>query len=233
MSRNIIFAPSEFYHIYNRGTDKRIVFIDDHDYERFLILLFLCNDTKAVVVRDILEPYESSTSVVSSSFWHEHEREQTLVDIGAYCLMQNHFHLFIREKVTSGTSQFMQKLSTAYTMYFNKRHDRTGALFQGRFKVRHIDDEAYFNWLFSYIHLNPVKLIAPRWKEDGILDKRAAEKFMKGYTYSSFHDYFAEKRPESAILSTNTFPDHFEHLNDFAELVSYWNKGAGSDRAQS
>lgn len=221
MTRNVTFAPLEFYHLYNRGNDKRIVFTDNHDYERFLLLLFLCNDRKAVDVRSILNTYEGSTFV---DVWTAHERDETLVDIGAYCLMLNHFHIFLQEKIELGIALFMQKLTTAYTMYFNKRHNRTGSLFQGRFKARHVDAEEYFNWLFSYIHLNPVKLVDPLWKERGIINRNTAGKFMEKYKYSSYHDYFIKKRPESSILSMDVFPDYFKEMNDFKSLTDQWNE---------
>jgi len=147
------------------------------------------------------------------------DKGDQIVDIGAYCLMPNHFHIFIHERVEGGVSMFMEKLSTAYSMYFNKKNGRTGGLFEGTFKAKHIDSEPYFNWVFSYIHLNPVKLIDSGWKENGISDPVSARKFMKDYKYSSYHDYFLGDRPESAIINKNTFPEYFSQLNDFEDIM--------------
>src|SRR3989344_4623952 len=86
------------------------------------------------------------------------ERRETLVDIGAFCLMPNHFHLLLREKEDGNISLFMKKLLTAYVMYFNKKYERTGSLFEGKFKSEPVREDNYLKYLFSYIHLNPIKL---------------------------------------------------------------------------
>src|SRR3989344_9596270 len=98
--KRISFSPGEFYHIYNRGTEKRNIFLSKNDYYRFLLLLYHCNSSKNVVLR-----------LENKNFDLDPQKE-TLVDICAYCLMPNHFHLLIHEKIEGGISRFMQKLST-------------------------------------------------------------------------------------------------------------------------
>src|SRR3989344_8417316 len=113
MERKIIFSEGEFYHLYNRGVEKRPIFSDRNDRERFLRLLFIANSTEPFDFREIADKKYS-----------EIDRGELLVAIGAYCLMPNHFHLLIREIVPAGISLFMGKLATGYSMYFNKRHGR-------------------------------------------------------------------------------------------------------------
>ena len=210
-------APGEFYHIYNRGTEKRDIFSTETDRERFMALLYLCNAVEPVRIDDIKKSRGSSlTSLLEIDF------EETLVDIGAYCLMPNHFHLLIREKVELGISKFMQKIMTGYTMYFNKRHERTGALFQGKFKATHANEDRYLKYLLSYIHLNPVKLIDPQWKETGIRDRKSAEKYLRTYRYSSYSDYLAIPRIESKILNRKVLPDYFDGTRDFENEIADW-----------
>ena len=157
MSRLInFFAIGEFYHIYNRGTDKRLIFKDNIDRNRFISLLYLCNSQSAI--------HRSNFNTSSLNELLNIPREEPLVDIGAYCIMSNHFHLLVHERIENGISLFMQKLSTAYTMYFNKRYERSGALFQGRFKAKHLDSDNYLKYIFAYIHLNPVEIIDNGWK---------------------------------------------------------------------
>src|SRR5665811_1016155 len=115
MSRNISIAPGEFYHLYNRGTEKRDIFTDRADRERFLALLYLCNTTEPVHIDDIQKSRGSTSRKIGLEMLFEIEREDTLVDICAYCLMPNHFHLLVREKEELGISRFMQKLMTGYT----------------------------------------------------------------------------------------------------------------------
>ena len=184
------------------------IFLDIQDKERFLKLLYVCNTKKPLIFKDI-----------QGESLDEIERDgDLLVSIGAYCLMPNHFHILLREDNETGVTEFLKKVATAYSMYFNKKYERSGSLFQGAFKSRHVDNEPYLNWLFAYIHLNPVKIIEPMWRESGISNVKNAREFMEKYRYSSYHDYFVGERPETAILSKDSFPEHFATINEFDVL---------------
>ena len=220
MSRNNIFAPGEFYHVYNRGVEKRKIFCTKTDYERFIALLFLCNSRARVHMADIIP--RGLTSWNLQGITELFERGEELVDIGAYCLMPNHFHLIIREKSEKGLSLFMQKVTTGYTMYFNTLNKRTGALLQGTFKSTHVENDRYLKYLISYLHLNPIKLIEPQWKENGIKNKKKAESFLKRYRYSSYVDYAGEDRMEKCVLNTDSLPKYFETLKHFKTNVAEW-----------
>lgn len=136
--------------------------------------------------------------------------------------MPNHFHLLVREKEEQGVSRFMQKLMTGYTMYFNKRHERSGALFQGKFKATHANEDRYLKYLISYIHLNPVKLIEPRWKECGIRNRNVAKKYLNEYRDSSYLDYIGTPRTESKILMKEALSEYFDAVRDFETEVTDW-----------
>jgi hypothetical protein len=124
--------------------------------------------------------------------------------------MPNHFHLLVQEKDEKGkgVSKFMQKLMTSYTMYFNTKYERTGALFSSSFKARHVTRDEHLKYLFAYIHLNPRSVIGAAG--------------MRSYPYSSLHEYRGMQRPEGAILNRTAFPDYFSgaidrELNDWLE----------------
>jgi putative transposase len=213
------FAPGEYYHIYNRGTDKRLIFLDNIDRERFVSLLYLTNSGIPI--------HRSDHRVAALDAIFLIDKETTLVDIGAYCLMPNHFHMLVHEHSERGISMFMQKLLTAYTMYFNKRHSRSGALFEGTFRATHADTDNYLQYLFAYIHLNPIGTIDAGWKEKKITNKVEAKKFLETYPYSSFQDYAHPETPRrsSAILNPVAFPKYFERPRDFADYVDEWISG--------
>jgi len=122
MERKFSFSLDEYYHIYNRGTERREIFLDKYDKERFLKLLYILNSEKSFKFRDVKDiPYQNIS------------RGNQRTAIGAFCLMPNHFHLLLRETEEGGISAFMGKLLTAYSMYFNKKYKRTGGLLKELF----------------------------------------------------------------------------------------------------
>jgi len=213
MTRTTSFAPEEFYHVYNRGTEKRNIFMSHADRDRFLALLYLANQDEPVDLK-----LQGSTLLEIT----ERKAGNPLVEIVAYCLMPNHFHLLIREIEEGGISKFMQKLTTGYTMYFNKKNGRNGSLFQGRFKATHVENDRYMRYLISYIHLNPIKLVEPKWKDTGITNRTSAERYLETYAPSSYLDYLGKKRPEGMILTREALPEYFSSGADFKTFVTEW-----------
>ncbi len=214
MLRKVTFAPGEYYHIYNRGTDKRKIFLTQKEQLRFLALLYICNNTASIHISN----YKS----LKLMDFFDLEIKEPLVTIGAYCLMPNHFHLLIKETRENGITEFMQKLSTAYSMYFNIKHHRKGTLFEGPFKAEHANEDRYLKYLISYIHLNPVKLIDSKWKERGLRDYSKTKKYLDNYEFSSYFDYTGIKRPQNKILNMKEFPKYFGTIKDFDKEIFEW-----------
>ena len=212
MERKFKFSIDEFYHLYNRGIERRTIFLDLKDKERFINLLFLCNGSKPLVFKDIPQ---------GLPLWKVN-RGEPLVAIGAYCLMPNHFHILVSEIIENGISKFIWKLLTAYSMYFNKKYKRTGRLFEGTFRAEYVDKDEYLEYLFAYIHLNPIKLIDPKWRENGVSNMIESKQFLKDYRYSSYPDYIGESRPETTILNKSAFPEYFESSKEFEDYVADW-----------
>lgn len=196
-------VKDEYYHIYNRGVEKRKIFLDKEDYFHFLKLLYLCNSSKSIILRNVNKQFD---------------RGETIVDIGAYCLMPNHFHLLCKEKINLGITIFMKKLLTAYAMYFNKKYKRSGVLFQGRFKSEHADNDRYLKYLYSYIHLNPAKLKNPKWRES-LINNSELLIFIKNYPYSSIYEY---KTNKIRILNPLAFPNYFPKAKDQLTELAEW-----------
>jgi putative transposase len=213
-TRNHDLATGEFYHIYNRGVDKRNIFETKADYDRFMQLLYLCNSSNAINLRDARE---SRLGVFGQ------KREDQLVSIGAYCLMPNHFHILITSNEDGGITKFMNKLSTGYVMYFNKRNERSGSLLQGAFKSKHADSDQYLKYLFSYIHLNPYKLSKPQLPE-GSPRGIGTFRYLKEYEYSSLVDYFGPSREEGKILDRKAFPEYFIDNKELETELFEWIK---------
>ena len=204
MNRHVVFAPSEFYHVYNRGVDKRVIFTDHSDYKRFIKLLFFCNSLKKVEMREVSR--KLYLGITLGDFIEE--RGETLVDIGAFCLMPNHFHLLMHEKGDGGVTLFLKKLCTAYSMYFNAKNTRTGKLFERAFQAEHANSDNYLKYLFSYIHLNPAKIIDPNWKERAMHDFTKIGNFVEKYEFSSYRNYLGDVE-NIEIMNKLPFPDYF------------------------
>jgi len=201
MERKVKFAPKEYYHLYSRGVEKRKIFLDTKDHERFMALLYIMNQPDSFHFTNFLKNHK-----IGEIF--NEPKEKNLVSILSYTLMPNHFHILVYENEDGGISKFMARFLTAYSMYFNTKYQRSGSLFTHPFRSQHISDEAQYLWIFSYIHLNAIGIINKNFKVDGIGNKDTAEKFLKSYKYSSYHEYESIDRPESKILDLSLIPDY-------------------------
>lgn len=186
------FVENEIYHIFNRGVEKRIVFQTKKDYARFLHDLENFN-TEERVINTSRELSEVKPRSAKGS-------KEPLVEIVAFCLMPNHFHLLLRQKAEHGISRFMQKVCGGYTMYFNKKNERVGSLFQGTFKAVLVDTGPHFLYIPHYVHKNPIDC-APRGTKD-------FKKFLETYLWSSYRDY-AHETPTHSFVHPEIFIDTY------------------------
>lgn len=203
--RKEAFVTGEFYHLYNRGVEKRVIFKDRQDYQHFLLLMYICNSERSIVLRDIGK---------------EFERGDTIVDIGLFCLMPNHFHIVVREKEENGISTYMRKLMTAYSMYFNKKYKRTGRLYEGPFKSVHCKSDRYLKYLYAYIHLNPAKLKDKNWRKNTGRNAQELLKYTWVYPYSSTSEY----RGRFHIINPTPFPKYFASPTGHLKELFSWLK---------
>lgn len=181
-----------YYHIYNRGTDKRPIFLDEMDYSVFLRIL-----------KDCLSPLpeqDPTVILVKRKNLYRH------LDLLCFVLMPNHFHLFVRQTESNGIETFMRSVITRYVKYFNKKYQRQGHLFQGRYKAIRIDNESYFLYLSRYIHRNPI----PDLCEDP-----------SRYSYSSYAYYLGKKY--AIWLNTSIILNFFanQQKGEFFMVSSY------------
>ena len=221
LRRDTPLAIGETYHVFNRGAHKSNLFKDEDDYRRFLLLMFLANRETSLNMRDLTSKYKGRT--FAEMFMFE-EVAKSLVDVLAYSLMPNHFHIVLQQKAEEGISSYMKKVATAYSMYFNLKYSHSGTLFQGRYKSSHIAEEPYYRWIFSYVHLNPIALREPKWEEQGILDPETVRSFLRGYPYSSYFDHRVGRRPESKILATENLPDFLREQDDLKDMLATFTK---------
>jgi len=163
-----------YYHIYNRGVDKRTIFEDDQDYKTFLSYL------KFYLTAPNLRGDSSQDKIPPSKQLNNYHEQISLI---SYCLMPNHFHIMVQQHTYDTINYFMRSLATKYVRYFNTKHNRIGPLFQGTYKAAHITNEYQFTYLTKYIHRNPLSL--PAYKE-------SPRRELHTYQYSSYPNYLGQ-----------------------------------------
>jgi len=215
MFRQDPFVTGEYYHLFNRGIDKRIIFKSKNDFERFMVLLFISNSQQEFKLHNLINQQHKIFEEIMVL-----DKGEPLVSIGAWCLMDNHFHILVRQEIDGGITKFMQKLGTGYSMFFNLKYQRQGALFGGPFKSKCIKaDDNYMRQLFSYIHLNSLDVEFSGWDKNKNIKNKEMKNFLEIYRYSSYQDYVGFDRVESNILNKASFPDYFQSQKSFKEFV--------------
>jgi len=149
-----IYAENGYYHIYNRGVEKRIIFLDQQDYGVFLSYLkeYLLPKNEKELYQRLSDPnisYKERDKILKLLRLNNFNQE---INLFAYCLMPNHFHFFVKQKSQGAIDKFMNSLGTRYTMYFNRKYKRVGSLYQGVYKAVLITADAQLVYLSKYIH---------------------------------------------------------------------------------
>lgn len=229
--KTIVLSTGNIYHIINRGVEKRDIFTCDADYYRFIHDLYEFNDEDSVEwnFRHNLtgtDPGDTEIGGVTAINSREKDtglkKRKLLVEILAFCLMPNHFHLLLRQLQDRGISLFMQKMG-GYVVYFNKKYERVGSLFQNRYKAVDIQTDQQLNNVFSYIHTNPVELVEPLWKTEGVSDLKVAKRKLYEWRWSSYLDY-AGKKNFPSVTSREMFLELFGGERGCMQSIDDWVK---------
>ncbi|MCR4343042.1 MAG: transposase [Patescibacteria group bacterium] len=209
-------ARGEIYHCFNRGTEKRKIFLSKKDYERFIVNLILFN-TENTPNRNI--------SRYSLEDAYQNIPSDPLVKIHAFSLLPNHFHLILEQVASNGIARFMQKIEMGYAHYFNKLYSRNGNLFQGAYKIKHIDDDSYRLYISLYVHLNALDLLGSEknWKEKGIKNKNNAINFLRNYKWSSLREYLGED--SLPFVSRDIFDEIYSSPKEWEVAMKEWASG--------
>lgn len=210
------FINGKLYHLYNRGTDKRKVFLDDQDYFRFIHNLFEFNDTEPA--KNI---YYKSHEIRTHKIDEEKRARKLIVKIHVFCLMPNHFHLLLEQVRDGGIKEFIRKLCLGYALYFNKKYERVGVLFQGRFKSVLVENDSYFLHLPYYLHANPLDLEMKEWRNRKLKDYKKALEFLKNYRWSSFSDYVGRENFPS-VTQRDFLNEFYEGPRNYQKEFQKW-----------
>jgi putative transposase len=197
------------FHVLNRGVDKRSIVEDDSDRLRFVHSLFVFNDVKNV------DPNHASP------YWREEaDARDRLVNLYAWCLMGNHYHMLLSavNDDPANISTFLKKLNMGYAKYFNEKYLRTGALWQGKSKKIEIGSQPHFERIPFYIHLNPLDFKLPEWREGKIKNTQYALDTLSAYRWSSHLDYMGENNWPS-LLQKDLLSEVFGTRDRYEQLI--------------
>src|SRR3989344_4849793 len=160
------YIKNSFYHIYNRGVEKRIIFLDEQDYGVFLSYLkqYLTAKDEEKLHQLLLDPktfYKERDNILKTLRLNNFFKEITLI---SYCLMPNHFHFLVHQKEYDSIDKFMNSLATRYSIYFNKKYKRVGSLCQGVYKAVLVETDAQLLELTRYIHKQALGISGEAWE---------------------------------------------------------------------
>lgn len=178
-SKNIIktYIENGFYHIYNRGVEKRQIFLDDQDRHVFLNYLKTYLSPKEILIDEIKNndlDFEKKEKIISEIYINNNFYRK--IELISFVLMPNHFHLELKQIGKKDIESFMRSLITKYSKYFNKKYERVGPLFQGRYKAVLIKNVEYLQYLSKYIHQNPQEILVKNHP-------------LESYSWSSYPSY--------------------------------------------
>lgn len=217
------------FHIYNRGTEKRIIFTDYAEYCRFVFLMWVCRIGKPELNLSRKDIIKAAQAILcgkepdSGLYVREHS---PLVAFITWNLLPNHFHFGLISLTEAGISKYMSKLGNAYTKYFNTRHQRNGRLFQSSYQSIEVKDPQYLYILIRYINLNHAELVEPRWKECRIQNKKKIKKFADSYQWSAHQDFLGKRhsllvdREMVSKLFGSKFTD--KGLEGYQKFIDQW-----------
>lgn len=216
----------EFYHTYNRGVEKRKIFLENSDYLRAIHDLHEFNDVNAAtnLQRSIVRFTKSNISNILDN--NKPNPREKLVDMGVWCLMPNHYHIFSCPVKDNDLSMFHKKFGVGFANFFNIKYKRSGTLFQGRYKKVQVTNDIQALQLICYIHSNPLDLWKPNWKKKGLtnLEVQNALKFLETkYRWSSHLDWWGIKNFPS-LIDTDFMARFFKNQKEYQDFFVNWLK---------
>jgi len=197
----------QYYHIYNRGVDKRDIFLDKNDINRFIESIKEFNRIERITSLANLRKFKQDSQIVAKAL-----SKDELISIVGYCINPNHFHFILKQSVDGGIAKFMQKLQSGYTYYFNIKNSRSGSLLQGVFKSQIINNDNYFNKLIGYVNKNYLIHTIPSNKDDLV--------FSGDYEYENNKFNLISKKEGERILEIFGGINKFKkHCNEIVSII--------------
>jgi len=201
--RTVPFVDGEFYHVYNRGVNRRKIFLKERNYTKFLQTIEYYS---FINHRLRLSDYLNLSPEIKADYFNKLTYKS--IEIISFALMPNHFHFLLKQTDEKGITNFMRLFENSYTRYFNLKHERVGHLFQGQFKAVHIETNEQLLHISRYIHLNPLT---------SFLVKSIKE--LEEYPWSSYPTYIGKGDPLK-FVNPKPILEQFKNLESYQNFVS-------------
>lgn len=209
-----VFKGKAFYHIQNSGVERRVIFSSKEDFDRFEAYLYLLNAVESPRAANFFSGGRESQIFESG-------RGENLVAIGAYSIVPQHFHLIVTPLSDGGVGKFMQKVQTAYTMYFNKKYARQGRIFHSAYRSRELLSDDELKSAYAYVHLQPASIFDQTWEDATGTELAVHVSRAMEYRYSSAGEYLSSK---FVITSPARYPQYIRRAKDAQTHFAFWIK---------
>lgn len=205
----------DYWHVLNRGVEKRTIVQDNCDRLRFVHGLYYMNDARSTE-----NAVRGHHALTMGSDLDDRER---LVTVHAWCLMGNHYHLLLSDNSEGGLGEFTRKLSIGYTHYFNLKYERSGVLFQGRTKKVPITTDQQFLYILPYIHLNPLDFSKSTrdWRVQCVANPKVALDTIATYRWSSFRNFVDQTEFLPILAGSEIYADRKTHVRELERFMRH------------
>lgn len=213
------FSVGSFVHVYNRGNRKLPIVRDTKDRWRFLQMLFYFNNrfSPPNIFRELQRLFRSDLNKRPFVWPKSWPNRKPIVKIINFSLLENHFHLLLKETQAGGITMFMRKLGDGMTCYSNKKYQETGRLFQGAYKARLVDNDVYLKYLSVYIQVKNIFELYPGGFKKAIKEFDKAFDFTINYPYCSLADYAGDR--ESPIIDKDLLGELFLNQKNYKKFA--------------
>ena len=213
------FTVDNFIHVFNRGNRKQPIVHTDKDRDRFLRMLYYFNteETPNNLFQELTRLKLLRSDLNNFPWLKGWPSRKPIVSILSFTLMENHFHLLLKEIKDGGTARFMQKLGTGMTMYYNLKYQETGRLFQGAYKARCVDENVYLKYVNIYIQVKNLLELYPGGLEKAVKEFNKAYAWAINYSYSSLGDFVGAR--ERGIIDKDIFLELFGNPEEYKEFA--------------
>ncbi len=210
------FSIDDYVHVYNRGNRKQPIVHNVRDRDHFLQMLYYFN-AEQIPIATFRELNKQRLNLCNFEWPKEWQPRKPIVSIAAFTLLENHFHLLLKEIVEGGIAKFMQKLGTGMTMYYNTKYKESGSLFQGSYKARCVDEDLYLKYLSVYIQVKNVFELYPGGLKKATKEFSKAYDWAVSYPYCSLSDFV--RKTNRGIIDKEIFTEIFSNPKEYKEFA--------------